>query len=113
MTEQMAIEHIRNLAGDYKCWDDKISHEESLILCKLLDKLEQYRTLGIVEELRVAKEKQIPKKPSPIDYKKYIDVVKNAKFLRGGFWCPNCKHVVYSGCYCADCGQKLDWSDEE
>lgn len=60
-----------------------------------------------------ALEKQISKKPSPIDYKKYIDVVKNAKFLRGGFWCPNCKHVVYSGCYCEDCGQKLDWSDEE
>ena len=58
-----------------------------------------------------ALEKQIAKKPSPIDYKKYIDVVKNAKFLRGGFWCPNCKHVVYSGCYCEDCGQKLDWSD--
>ena len=69
-----------------------------------------------IESVKVAikaLEKQIPKKPSPIDYKKYIDVVKNAKFLRGGFWCPNCKHVVYSGCYCEDCGQKLDWSDEE
>lgn len=51
MTEQMAIEHIGNLAGDYKCWDDRISREESLILCKLLDELEQYRALGTAEEI--------------------------------------------------------------
>ena len=60
-----------------------------------------------------ALEKQIPKKPIPIDYKKYMDVVNNAISLRGGFWCPNCKKVVRSGSYCNDCGQKLDWSDEE
>ena len=73
-----------------------------------------YRNRKMYAELAInALEKQISKKPSPIDYKKYIDVVKNAKFLRGGFWCPNCKHVVYSGCYCEDCGQKLDWNDEE
>lgn len=60
-----------------------------------------------------ALEKQIPKKPMPIDYEKYIDIIDNAKFLRGAFWCPNCRHVVYSGSFCKDCGQKLDWSDEE
>lgn len=58
-----------------------------------------------------ALEKQIPKKPTPIDYKKYMDVVNNAISLRGGFWCPNCKKVVRSGSYCNDCGQKLDWSE--
>lgn len=60
-----------------------------------------------------ALEKQIPRKPTPIDYEKYIDIIDNAKFLRGAFWCPNCRHVVYSGSFCKDCGQKLDWSDEE
>lgn len=60
-----------------------------------------------------ALEKQIPKKPTPIDYEKYIDVIDNAKFLKGAFWCPNCKHVVKSGSFCKDCGQKLDWSDVE
>ena len=73
-------------------------------------------------ECRVAKatrvaiqalEKQIPKKPTPIDYEKYIDVIDNARFLRGAYWCPNCKRVVKSGSFCSDCGQKLDWSDEE
>lgn len=60
-----------------------------------------------------ALKKQIPKKPTPIDYEKYIDVMDNARFLRGAYWCPNCKHVVKSGSFCNDCGQKLDWSDEE
>ena len=60
-----------------------------------------------------ALEKQIPKKPTPIDYEKYIDVIDNAIFLRGAYWCPNCKHVIKSGSFCSDCGQKLDWSDEE
>ena len=60
-----------------------------------------------------ALEKQIPKKPTPIDYEKYIDVINNAKSLRGAYWCPNCKHVVKSGSFCSDCGQKIDWSDEE
>ena len=56
-----------------------------------------------------ALEKQIPKKPTPIDYEKYMDTVKNALFLKGAYWCPNCKHVVKCGTYCSDCGQKLDW----
>ena len=57
-----------------------------------------------------ALEKQIPKKPIAIDYEKYMDTVKNALFLKGAYWCPNCKHVVKCGTYCSDCGQKLDWS---
>lgn len=60
-----------------------------------------------------ALKKQIPKKPTPIDYEKYIDVIDNARFLRGAYWCPNCRHVVKSGSFCKYCGQKLDWSDEE
>lgn len=60
-----------------------------------------------------ALEKQIPRQPIPIDYEKYIDVIDNARFLRGAYWCPNCKHVVKSGSFCKDCGQKLDWSDVE
>ena len=60
-----------------------------------------------------ALEKQIPKKPIAIDYEKYMDTVKNALFLKGSYWCPNCNHVVKCGTYCSDCGQKLDWGDEE
>lgn len=59
-----------------------------------------------------ALEKQIPKKPTTIDYKKYISAVKNAEFLRGAYWCPNCRCVIKCGAFCKNCGQRLDWSKE-
>ena len=73
-----------------------------------------YLDYNVLEAIRFAIsaiEKQIPKKPTPIDYEKYIDVIDNARFLRGAYWCPNCKHVVKSGSFCSDCGQKLDWEN--
>lgn len=62
-------------------------------------------------EVKRALEKQIPKKPIPIDWEQYKDKVINAEYLRGGYWCPNCKHMIKSGEYCVDCGQKILWSD--
>ena len=75
--------------------------------------IEEYRAIGTPEECRAAVEKQTAKKPTPIDYEKYMNVIDNAEFLRGAYWCPNCNHVVKSGSFCSDCGQKLDWSDVE
>ena len=43
MTEQKVFEHISNLAGDYKCWDNTISHDEALVLYSLLEELKKYR----------------------------------------------------------------------
>ena len=82
---------------------------------KVLNMIETHGALPIMAKAKSieALEKQIPKKPTPIDYEKYMDTVKNALFLKGAYWCPNCKHVVKCGTYCSDCGQKLDWSDEE
>lgn len=73
-----------------------------------------YPDYNVLEAIRLAIsaiEKQIPKKPMPIDYEKYIDVIDNARFLRVAYWCPNCKHVVKSGSFCSNCGQKLDWEN--
>ena len=103
MTEQMAIKHIGNLAGDYKCWDDRISREESLILCKLLDELEQYRALGTVEELRVARDKQVGKKPKGID----SDICPNCGTYNSVI--PQRRNTV--GCdtvYCWHCGTAIE-----
>lgn len=75
--------------------------------------VEEYRAIGTPEECRVAVEKQTAKKPRPIDYKKYIGIVKNAEYLRGAYWCLNCNQAIKSGTFCKNCGQKLDWSDEE
>lgn len=86
---------------------EHIASVESAI--KALEELQQYRAIGTPEECRAAVEKQKAKKPTPIDYEKYANLVDNAIFLRGAYWCPNCKHVVKSGSFCSDCGQKFDW----
>lgn len=63
--------------------------------------IEEYRAIGTPEECRAAREKQIPKRPI------------YAGFLRGGYWCLYCNEIVRrSDCYCSNCGQKLDWRND-
>ena len=140
MTEQEAIEQFKERLSieDYRQQIPKY-YEAMEIAVKLLEEIQKYRELGTLDELnsliaqseeefnmlieylsigtidecRAAVEKQKAKKPIPIDYEKYMDTVINAQFLRGAYWCPNCRRVVKSGTHCNDCGQKLDWSDEE
>ena len=110
MTEQQAIKIIK----EEKSWESDDRKIDAFIMAiDALEEIKQYRAIGTPDECRAAVEKQKAKKPTLIDYKKYMDVVENAKFLRGAYWCPNCNHVVKSGGFCNDCGQKLDWSDEE
>ena len=101
MTEAEVIEHISNLAGDYKCWDKKINHEESLILYNLLEEIQQYRAIGTVEEFKALKEKNVAKKP---------------RFYAHNYYCTECGNLVGNNefewqrfLYCDKCGQKLDW----
>lgn len=53
-----------------------------------------------------ALKKQLPKKP-----------VLDAVFPSGVKWyfCPTCKHIIteQTDKYCRNCGQALDWSDNE
>lgn len=79
-------------------------HEQ---LAEWLEELKQYRAIGTPEECRAAMEKQKAKRPDggrDIDGKDYLI-------------CPNCCAIVADGewtaKFCPDCGQKLDWSDEE
>lgn len=81
---------------------------------KALEEVQQYRQIGTVEECREAVEKQTAKKP-----------IRHTAWEN--FKCPACgsaEIVQYDteyreydkDCkfeYCSDCGQKLDWSDEE
>lgn len=69
-----------------------------------------YTSLGTVEELKEAKEKQIAKKPIP---KK--DVTENRIIT---YICPTCNRDYlgqneYKLDYCEYCGQKLDWGNED
>lgn len=71
----------------------------------------QYRQIGTLEECRAAREKQIPKRAyhiSPVDDNDNANVE-----------CPACHvttdyavNVIKRG-HCWNCGQKLDWGDEE
>lgn len=113
MTLDEAITQFKYDAEQNRADYDFSFAEDNEQVAEWLEELKQYHAIGTPEECRAAVEKQMAKKPTPIDYKKYMGAVKNAKFLRGAYWCPNCNHVIRSGAYCDDCGQKLDWSDEE
>lgn len=115
MTESEAIEGLgilNNGLNEAFVNADELSEALQMAI-QALEEVQKYREIGSIEECRASREKQIAKKPIPIDYGKYIGVIDNARFLRGAYWCPNCKHVVNSGSFCKDCGQKLDWSDED
>lgn len=72
---------------------------------KYLKEIQQYRSIGTPDECRAAVEKQKAKKPN-----------KCIGFTKSLFVCPACgrkQPIMYEQYYCKECGQKLDWSDEE
>ena len=79
-------------------------------------KLAQYEDIGTLEEVRDAVEKQKAKKPIKSD-DKICDLIVHYR-------CPCCEKyfggrgihdvVLFSKeRYCNDCGQRIDWSEEE
>ena len=50
--EQKIINKISDLSGDYKCYDNRINREESLVLDRLLSENQQYREIGTVEKIK-------------------------------------------------------------
>ena len=72
----------------------------------------QYRKIGTLEECRTAVEKQTARKG-------IREKIKEG-YNRGRhhYYCPVCyekgdlRNKCNVGLYCSDCGQKLDWSDE-
>ena len=63
--------------------------------------LNQYRMLGTAKELRESKEKQRAKKPLANKYY---------------YFCSNCgtrRSIKQKHKFCHDCGQAIDWSEEE
>lgn len=72
-----------------------------------LKELKEYKELGTVEELKIAKEKQIPKKPN-LEGDGYDD---NGNLIYDTWYCPTCNksyEVDYDDYdYCPNCGQKI------
>lgn len=95
--------------------------EQDLLLYKAdREILSEYQKLGTVEELKIAKEKQIPKKPND-KIKTIPELDENGAYIDADIsvilLCPICGNQVgIDDCidnYCSYCGQKLDRSDSD
>ena len=91
----------KDLAEDYRM----VLHEAKSMGCNEIKALYNI-PLKNMEMIVQALEKQIPKKPHK-NFEKF-----------SGVWCSCGKYLgkgyfIDKPSYCTDCGQKLDWSDEE
>lgn len=114
--ETKAVKFIQNIKDNAVVTLDHIAKEEpnvSPLLYKgrkekastilaMVGELLQYRTIGTVEECREAVEKQTARK-----------VTTNHSWTHYHFFCPVCNMEVNDMKYCPNCGQKIEWSDEE
>lgn len=111
MTENEAIARIRyridtatDIAGNGV---DGKAYEDMEIAIKVLEEIQQYRSIGTVDEYHKLKERQIGKKPNKADVQPYF-----RKHCANIYSCPLChkKIVFQKQKFCHDCGQKLDWT---
>lgn len=112
------VEDFERLAYLKKRYEDETYDycgEYGASKCELKDrveKLQEYEAIGTVEECRAAVEKQKPKKP---DYEG--DGYADGYMVYDVWICPCCgKHyeVDYDDYKCCpECGQAIDWSEEE
>lgn len=105
MTEKEAKEILEEIkALDDSIYQYNISYLESLeVAIKALEEIQQYRSIGTVEEYREAVEKQKAKKPV-----KYDNCGNKCVADR----CPNCFEIA-SGKYCENCGQRISREESE
>ncbi len=110
MTESEAIEELKydcnELGKAIPCdtsWGCSFENAYEMAI-QALEEVQKYREIGSIEECRASREKQISKKPL------YI-----ANLGCTALWlCPVCERRIIRSdlVYCHQCGQKLDWSDE-
>ena len=98
--------------GKDGCYSITEYQEAKTVAVQALEEIQQYRAIGTPEECRAAVEKQTARRP---DYEG--DGYADGHLVYDTWICPCCgKHyeVDYDNYnYCPDCGQKIDWSDEE
>lgn len=68
---------------------------------QVLEKVQQFESIGTIEEFKALKEKNVSKKP---------------RFYAHNYYCTECGNLVGNNefewqrfLYCDKCGQKLDW----
>lgn len=114
MTENEAIEELKydcnEIGKAIPCdtsWGESFENAYAMAI-NALKEIQQYRTIGTVEECRVAVEKQTAKKVKSIsqikDGDSYVGLIGR---------CPCCGDILEEDTVYCDCGQRLDWGDEE
>ena len=120
MTENEAIEILKNTfpktckmgGGRYKGGFDDTECEfgKALLLSiSALEEIQQYRSIGTVEECREVMGKQQEKK---VKNRKLRMFNENPYSVQGN--CPSCGReglLSMNTNYCNACGQKLDWNE--
>jgi hypothetical protein len=125
MTENEALEALK-LEGGLEITGRPIRvaqfFEGIEVAIKALEEVQQYRTIGTVEECKTAMEKQTAKR-----------ALHQGCYDKNGGWhewngingkpyelCPSCRvnlccetSLDIKPKYCKNCGQKLDWRNEE
>ena len=108
----VTLDHIAKEEPNVSPLVYKGREEKANTILVMVEELKQYRAIGTPEECRAAVEKQTARRP---DYEG--DGYADGHLVYDTWICPCCgKHyeVDYDNYnYCPDCGQKLDWSDEE
>ncbi len=108
MTENEALEYLKSSKRKSNMLGILPGSDIGNSIIKALEELKQYRTIGTVEECRAAVEKQTAKKVKSISQVKdgdsYVGLIVR---------CPCCGDILEEDTVYCDCGQRLDWGDEE
>lgn len=116
MTENEAIKELETSIDLAKMCTQNYERKNEIqgyeMAIKALEEVQQYRQIGTVEECRESAEKQTAKKP---DYEG--DGFSDGQLVYDTWICPCCGKHYEVDCdryyYCQNCGQHIDWSDEE
>lgn len=105
MTENEIRELIRRVRSNRY-----LMRSETDYITKALEEVQQYRAIGTPKEFQALKDRLIAKKVSLRHVRKF-DGFDDGE-------CPTCGKSVSRECdgtdiFCSECGQKLDWGDEE
>ena len=81
------------------------------IAIESMKEVEQYRTLGTVEELKEAREKQVAKKPNKVNGEAFCMTIDGKADYEITLLCPTCgnTHLAYG--FPCKCGQLLNWEE--
>lgn len=107
---EIALKHVAEGSDPEKAEGWKRAAEHYACAAECLKEIQQYRSIGTVEECREAMEKQKAKEP----YIWGTGIDSEGNIIYDMYDCPNCGksyNIVYNDCdYCPECGQAIDRS---